>query len=120
MGLLAICLAPAMDAVRNATIAPRITLQGAQTLACLKARVETVSAEPYQQLLAAAGALTAPSLYSQAPDTNCPARDVMIARYDPDTYPNFMATDTGLLYIVVSIRAANGMAPMSMTTMVAR
>lgn len=118
--LLTICLAPAMDAVRNATNAPRVALQGAQALTCLKARMESVVGEPYQSMLYAAGERTTPSAYSLAADASCPARDVMIARYDPDAFPYFMSTDTGLLYIVVSTRASIGAPPMTLTTMVAR
>jgi Tfp pilus assembly protein PilV len=118
--LLAVCLVPAMNAVRDATIAPKIALQGAQALACLRMRMETVAAEPYQLLLNAAGAPAAPSVYSLAADLNCPARDVMISRYDPDTSPYFMSADTGLLYLAVSTRGAIGAPPMTLTTMVAR
>lgn len=119
--LLAICLVPAMEAVRNATRAPLVAQQTGQALACLKTRMEAVAGEPYQLLLNAAGTQTAPSSYSLAADIDgCPVRDVFIARYDPDASPNFTSADTGLLYIAVSTRGASGASPMTLTTLVAR
>jgi Tfp pilus assembly protein PilV len=118
--LLAVCLVPAMDAMRNASATPAVTRQGTQALACVKSRMESVAAEPYQNLLNAAGEVTSLSAYSLPKDSSCPARAVMIARYNPDSFPYYMAADTGLLYISVSIPGPSGEQSMPLVTMVAR
>jgi type II secretory pathway pseudopilin PulG len=119
MILLAVCLVPAMDAVRNASAAPQVSLNGAAALACLKARMEEVAAEPYQNLLESY--LSARPSYSLAKDVPCPfQRDVFISPYDPDGSPPFRSADTGLLYVSVSTPASDWASAMSLTTLVAR
>ncbi len=123
--LLAVCAAPAADAVRNASAATAVSGVQLRALLCLKSRMETVAAEPYQKLLnAAAGTATAAQPYSLPEDSLCPERKVYIARVSVDvegaaTYP---ATDTGLLQLVVALPDPSGAAPaqMSLATMVLR
>lgn len=48
--VLALCALPLADAVKNGIDAARIGSEKAQELRCLKNRMETVLAEPYQDL----------------------------------------------------------------------
>ncbi|MDB5961856.1 MAG: hypothetical protein JWP59_3150 [Massilia sp.] len=106
IALLALCAAPAADAVRHAANAPAVSAGHLNNLLCLKSRIETVSAEPYQNLvLAAAGATTPTNVYSLAAAAPCPALNVYISMASVDaagtvTYP---AADTGLLQLVVTV-----------------
>ncbi|HUW38536.1 MAG TPA: hypothetical protein VMV91_14525 [Rhodocyclaceae bacterium] len=103
MLLLGVCVVPAVDAVKNAIAAPQIAEDAARALLCVNSHMEKILAEPYQNLLNAAGDIAAASTsYSLAADSDCPARNVYIARYNPDAAPSFVATDTGLLYLTVS------------------
>jgi Tfp pilus assembly protein PilV len=122
--LIAVCIVPAMDALTASVAIPEAARQGANALLCVRSQMEKVMAEPYSNLSAAAAPALAPSAtYSLPEDAACPARDVSIARYDPDGTPQFVATETGLLYIAVSSPGAGSTSskPMlTLTTLVAR
>jgi hypothetical protein len=119
--LVAVCIVPAANAIKNATGAPAVAALSAQSLACVKSQMESVLAEPYPKLLAAASAsISVPAAaYSQGADAACPARNVYIARYNGDTPATFSQTDTHLLFVRVNIANAT-LAPMPLTTLVSR
>lgn len=122
--LLAVCAAPAADAVRNAGAASAVSATQLRSLLCLKSRMELVTAEPYQKLLGAASGAAAAPAYSLAADAGCPQRDVFIriVSVDSEGLASYPATDTGLLQLVVTLPdAAPGSPPlMSLATMVTR
>lgn len=119
MVILAVCLAPALDALSASTRGPAAATSESE-LACAKSHLETVMAEPYSSLLRAAmaaGSVTKTTSYSVGVDPVCPAREVFIGRYNPDNTANaFPSADTGLLYLKVSV--PNGTA--SFSTLVTR
>ena len=122
--LLALCAAPAADAVRNAAAAPDVSARQLRLLLCVKSQIEVVMAEPYQLLrAAAAGAATPAPAYSLAadpdPDAGCPARNVYISMVsvDADGVASAAAADTGLLQLGVALPEPT---PMSLATMVTR
>ena len=79
--LLAIVAVPAADAVKTGLDASRIAAAKSQELRCMKNAMETVLAEPYQNLWNAAIGRTVRSSYSRPLDAACPARDVFISKY---------------------------------------
>lgn len=79
--LLAVCLAPALDALRDAVAQAPVSDAAARDLDCVSSRMELVLAEPYQRLLASAGNGTTPSGYSADAGDGCPAVAVYVARY---------------------------------------
>lgn len=121
--LLAVCAVPAADAVRNAGAAAGVGATQLRSLLCLKSRMETVMAEPYPTLLAAAaGANTPAPAYSLAEDGACPQRNVYISKVsvDADGAASYPAADTGLLQLKVALgeSTAGAPVPMSLATMV--
>jgi hypothetical protein len=118
--LLAVCIVPATNALRNGAAAPQIVASQTKAMLCIKSQMEKVVAEPYHNLVLASGTLATPSAtYSLAADSQCPARNIYIARYNPDGFPVFPASDTGLLYINASVPDAAG-PQLPLTTLVAR
>lgn len=111
--LLALCARPAADAVRTALQAPGVAQAKMRELRCMKNQMETVLAEPYQNLWNAARGTQQASSYSRAADASCPARNVFIAKFQadygqtpvflpyPDTAPETQI-EAVLLYIIVS------------------
>lgn len=135
VALLALCAAPAADAIRSAGAAPAVSARQLAALLCLKGQMETVLAEPYQSLLnAAAGPGAAAAPYSLAEDAACPERTVYIARVSVDSNGNasYPGNDSGLLQVVVTVAASGSgaaggasatpgaAAAMSLATMVVR
>jgi hypothetical protein len=124
--LLAVCAVPAADAVRNAIAAPQVGANRLRSLLCLKSQMETVIAQPYQNLLGAAAAAGpgVASAYSLAADAGCPARNVYISKVsvDVDGVTSYPAFDTGLLQVIVSLPAPESAAAplMSLGTVVTR
>lgn len=122
--LLAVCAAPAADAVRNAIAAPQTSAGQLRALLCVKSQMETVVAEPYQNLLGAAAGSSVASAYSLAADAGCPARNVYISKVSVDTngITSYPPADVGLLQIIVSLASPASAAtpPMSLATVVAR
>ncbi len=120
--LLAVCLVPAMDAVRDSFAAPQIAQSVAAAQQCVKNHMEKVIAEPYQNLLNEAPASVVAqnsALYSLPADANCPARTVVIMHYDPTVSvpaTHFVTADVGLLFVSVGAPAP---AP-TFSTLVAR
>lgn len=134
MLVLAICVVPMFDAIRNGVSASSIAAEKARELRCIKNTMETVLAEPYQILYdAAAGrdkaaVFSMPATFTVPVDGSCDAPPrVSIARYEfedggtevwLDANPNATNAqlESPLLYITVS--AANG--GYAFTTLVAR
>jgi hypothetical protein len=125
--LLALCAKPAADAVKNALNAPAVAQTKMRELRCMKNQMETVLAEPYQNLWNAARGMAQASGYSKAADGSCGVRNVYIAKYQaeygkppvflpyPDTAPEIQLEDV-LLYVTVSSPDT----PYAFTTLVAR
>jgi hypothetical protein len=106
MLLVTLCLVPASNALRAAICAPAVAALSMTSLQCVRSSMELLLAEPYTNLLAGAAGVAVPSAaYSQAADSNCPARNVYIARYNGDTPATYSSSDTNLLY--VSVRLAD-------------
>lgn len=122
--LLAVCAAPAADAVRSAIAAPQAGADRLRLLLCLKTQMESVLAQPYQNLLGAAAGAGVASAYSLAADAGCPLRNVYISKVivDAEGISSYPAFDTGLLQVVVALPApAPAAAPwMSLGTVVKR
>jgi hypothetical protein len=120
--LLSVCLVPAANALRTALAAPGNTALAGRDLDCVSARMETVLAEPYERLLAAAGSLTARSSYSAAATAACPAISVFVARYGNDATVKLGTGGAGdnLLYIDVRLADTNAGNAFPLTTLVAR
>jgi Tfp pilus assembly protein PilV len=122
--LLAVCALPAADAVRNALAAPQAGANRLRSLLCLKSQMETVIAQPYQNLLGAAAGANVASAYSLAADAGCPARNVYISKVsvDAEGITSYPAFDTGLLQVAVSLPGADPAAAplMSLATVVTR
>jgi len=72
--VLAVCAAPAADAIRNGLSAGAASRDKAAELRCVRNRMEAVLAEPFGKLSNAAGT----DRYSLAADTGCMARVVTI------------------------------------------
>jgi prepilin-type N-terminal cleavage/methylation domain-containing protein len=112
--LLALCAAPLANALKTGLDASTIGAAKALELRCMKNQMETVLAEPYQNLWNAARGKDTPSAYSRAADAACPgiARNVYIAKYEHENgkSPVFLnestagaqRLETALLYITVS------------------
>lgn len=120
--VLGLALAPALEmldtAFRGAAVGETV-LRWEQRLAT---RLETVRAEPFASLDAAAqaaGSPTAPSSYSEASGT-ADRLLVFLSRYDGDNADGngnpFDGTDAGLLWVRVAIENS----PYELTTLVAR
>lgn len=106
IALLALCAAPAADAVRNAANAPAVSARHLNNLLCLKSRMETVGAEPYQNLmLAAAGPVVPTNVYSLTAAGGCPPLNVYLSMVSVDAAgaASYPAVDTGLLQLVVTV-----------------
>ena len=136
--LLAVCALPMGDAIRNGITAASIAAAKARELRCIKNTMETVLAEPYQSLYAAAGSraqpvtkdqsatFPMPAVFPMPADSSCDTPPlVSIARYEyedggAEVWLDGNATDaqleSPLLYITVA--AANG--AYAFTTLVAR
>jgi hypothetical protein len=125
--LLSVCLIPAANALRGAINVPADSALAARELDCVSTLMDTVLAEHYADLLSAAGAPDAPSVYStpggaRAPamPDHCPALTVTITRYGVDSTRKIGLGGTGehLLRVTTALAAPAGRWPM--TTLVAR
>ena len=125
--LLSVCLIPAANALRGAVNVPADSALAARELDCVSSLMETLLAEPYVDLLAAAGAPDEPSRYStpdgaSAPVTAaaCPPMTVTITRYGIDSTRKIGVGGTGahLLRVSTALGAPDGRFPL--TTRVAR
>ncbi len=107
--ILAVSLVPAVEALRGGIFGADVHQAAASDHYHLAAKMESVLAEPYAALDAAAmaaGSETTPSSYSDAAGT--PRRRlVYLSRYDGDT-TSFTGTDTGLLWVRAVIEARAG------------
>jgi len=118
IALIAVCLAPALDALRVAVSGAAIHEASLVDRYALQAKMEEVLAEPFAALTdaaTAAGSPTAPTSYSDtAPLTTTDGRqitrEVYIWPYDGDNTDSdndpFTGTDPGLLYVKVQINGA--------------
>lgn len=118
--LLSVCLIPAANALRGAIAVPAGSALAAQQLDCVSALMETVIAEPFGDLLAAAGEPDAASRYSTVAGAQCPAMTVTITRYGNDRTRKVGpgGTSNHLLRVTTSLAAPDGRFPL--TTLVAR
>lgn len=123
--ILAICVLPLAEALRNGLAASSVGADKARELRCMKDMMETVLAEPYYLLSDAALGKDTASRYSLPKDDACPVRNVFIAKYEDELFKNpvFLDAsagaarlDSALLYITVSSPASG----YSFTTLVAR
>lgn len=82
--LLAICAVPMGEAIRNGLTASSIGVDKARELRCMKNTMETVLAEPYPTLWAAAKGKSVLSTYPLPDDPSCEglARTLYIALYE--------------------------------------
>jgi prepilin-type N-terminal cleavage/methylation domain-containing protein len=119
--LLAVCLLPAANALRNAGAAPAVAAGAARKLDCVSSLMETVLAQPYNRLLSFATA-TGTSSYPIPDDAACPQRSVTIARYGKTSTRSFGfgTTDDYLLYVSVALADPADGNPFTLTTLVAR
>lgn len=106
--MLALCAVPAANAIKNGLNAAQAGQGKGRELRCIRNRMETVLAEPYQNLSAAAGT----SNYHLDADSDCIARDVTITQVQFDgvkltpftniTNPTEVQKDLPLLQVKVS------------------
>jgi prepilin-type N-terminal cleavage/methylation domain-containing protein len=120
MMLLAVCLLPAANALRNAVAAPTVAASAARNLDCVSSLMETVLAEPYTRLLSFA--TTSGTSPYPLPDDDCPARTVRIERYGKITTREFRfgAPDDSLLFVSVGLTNPAEGNPFTLTTLVSR
>jgi type II secretory pathway pseudopilin PulG len=116
--LIAVCLAPALDALRTAVDSSDVQETGLVDRYALQAKMEEVLAEPFAALsdaATAAGSPTAPTTYSDTvpfatTDGRQITRQVYIWPYDGDNADSddnpFTGTDPGLLYVKVQSNGA--------------
>jgi type II secretory pathway pseudopilin PulG len=116
--LIAICLAPALEALRTAVGSSAVQEATLTDRYALQAKMEEVLAEPFAALTAAAtmaGSPTTPTSYSDtAPFTTTDDRQIIrqvyIWPYDGDNADSdddpFTGTDPGLLYVKVQSNGA--------------
>jgi prepilin-type N-terminal cleavage/methylation domain-containing protein len=111
--LLAICIMPMGEAIRNGLRASTFGVDKARELRCMRHTMETVLAEPFQKLSLAARNRGTPSGYPLAPDAVCAgiARTVSINWYEREAGKGevFLASDAdprrledAMLYVTVS------------------
>lgn len=120
--LLAVCLVPASEALRDAVAQAPQAGNAARDLDCVSSRMEVVLAEPYQRLLASAGDAAAPSAYSTAGAEDCPAIAVYIARYGNDKTGKIGSGADGdhLLYVAAELADAGAGNRFPLATLVTR
>lgn len=132
--VLAICAVPMLDAIRNGVSASSIASAKARELRCIKNTMETVLAEPYQSLYAAAAGRDQPAVFpmpatfSAPADGSCDAPPrISIARYEfedggtevwLDGNPGATSAQLESPLLYVTVAAANG--GYAFTTLVAR
>ena len=120
--LLSICLVPAANALRGAIAAPLDNERAARDLDCVSSRMETVLAEPYLRLLAAAGDANALAAYSAPADGGCPAIAVVITRYGTDATGRMGPDGNGehLLYVGAQLADPGAANRLLLATLVTR
>jgi prepilin-type N-terminal cleavage/methylation domain-containing protein len=126
VALLALCAAPAAYAIRNGIDATTVAAAKANELRCLRNLMESVLAEPYQNLADQVKGMQTRSTYSRPKDATCIERNVYIAMYEHEygKAPVVVEKDkastaqleSSLLYITVSSPESG----YSFTTLVAR
>lgn len=125
--VLALCAAPLANTVKTALAAPAVAQTRMRELRCMKNTMETVLAEPYQNLWNAARGTSQVTSYSKPADSTCVARNVYITKYQAEygktpvflPYPDTLTEqqlEAVLLYITVSSPDTS----YSFTTLVAR
>jgi len=120
--LLAICLVPASNALRDAVAHAPDTDKAARDLDCVSSQMESVLAEPYGRLLASAGNDGTASSYSTNADGDCPAVAVFIARYGNDQTGKIGAGGDSdhLLYVETRLADAGAGNRLPLATLVTR
>lgn len=79
--LLALCALPAADAIKNGLDAAGAGQARGRELRCMKNKMETVLAQPFDELWQNVRGPLLESSYSEAADAACGARKVFIAKY---------------------------------------
>jgi Tfp pilus assembly protein PilV len=97
--LLALCALPAANAIQNGLAAADAAPTRAKALRCMRDKMETVLAEPYDNLLAAQSGNQKTS-YSENAGNGCPERKVYIDVYKQDGF-GVTASATALLRVDV-------------------
>lgn len=120
--LLAVCLVPASEALRDAVAHAPGADAAARDLDCVSSRMELVLAEPYQRLLASAGNAGTPSSYSAAGADGCPAIAVYITRYGNEKSLNIGpgGDSEHLLYVGAELADASAGNRLPLATLVTR
>lgn len=111
--LLALCVLPAANAVRNGLAAGDAVPAKAAELRCMRDMMETVLAEPYAKLLAAQNGRDATS-YSKAAGDGCVERKVFI-----DVHAKNGIGDTANATALLRIDVVSSQTDYSFTTLVA-
>lgn len=120
--LLAVCLVPATDALRDAVAHAPGADAAARDLDCVSSKMEVVLAEPYQRLLDSAGNAGTPSSYSAPAGEECPAIAVYVARYgNSRSYKIGPGGDSDhLLYVGAELADPNAGNRLPLATLVTR
>jgi hypothetical protein len=108
--LLALCAVPATEAIRTGVGAADIGPTRMQELRCMKTKMESVLAQPYQNLASAAvgqwPTLIPGEGYSEPKGGGCPRRDVYIVKvrrpYNSAGFSDGNADELAMLYVSVS------------------
>jgi hypothetical protein len=82
VALLGLCALPMADAIKNGLNANAIGEAKALELRCVQNTMETVLAEPFDNLWKEANGNSSASSYSRPAENNCQAREVFIAKYE--------------------------------------
>ena len=109
--LISISLVPALESLNSGILSSNLHAETAQQHYRLQSKMEQILAQPFAQLLQQADALVPPAEIIPPPYSDPVAtasrRLVRLKRYDADNVDNdndpFSGTDTGLLWVQVSI-----------------
>jgi len=111
--LLALCAVPAANAVKNGLNAADIAPARAKALRCMRDKMESVLAEPYENLLKAQNG-TQKTSYSENAANGCGARQVYI-----DVYQQNGSDDTARSTALLRVDVVSPDANYAFTTLVA-
>lgn len=110
--LLALCALPAANALRNGLTALDAAPARMKALRCMRDKMESVLAEPYANLLAAANGKQ-PTSYTEKAVNGCVARDVYIGVYQKSG-----TDDTALSTALLRVDVVSSETNYSFTTLV--
>jgi Tfp pilus assembly protein PilV len=110
--LLALCALPAANAVKNGLNAADIAPARAKALRCMRDKMESVLAEPYENLLKAQNG-TLKTSYSENATNDCVARQVYI-----DVYQQNGSDDTAKSTVLLRVDVVSPATNYAFTTLV--